>query len=222
MHRIDSVGSVSGKFTEGNPAGGQKATRVSAAWLNDVQENLVDIISFANIALVKGDSAQLRQAVLALVAGVVGTGDGGVPTTRQVTGAGLATGGGALAADLVLTVPKATAAEVQAGTDDSKAVTPLALANSTPKLLGTNGYYTLPGGLIIQWMQALVGANGMTNLTLPTSFPNQCFAAVTTGGASGANAQDNNPFVIGVGTSVISIYSSVDISLNTFTIAIGR
>lgn len=47
---------------------------------------------------------------------------------RQITGAGLATGGGDLHADRVITVAKASGAEAAAGTNDAKAVTPLALA----------------------------------------------------------------------------------------------
>lgn len=49
------------------------------------------------------------------------------PLARTVTGGGLVTGGGDLGANRVLTVPKASGAEALAGTDDAKAVTPLAL-----------------------------------------------------------------------------------------------
>lgn len=48
-----------------------------------------------------------------------------VPDTREVTGGGLATGGGALDADLVITVPKSTQEEAEAGTDDATAMTPV-------------------------------------------------------------------------------------------------
>lgn len=53
---------------------------------------------------------------------------GAVPTTRTVQGGGLVTGGGTLAANRTLTVPKASEADVAAGEDDTKAVTPLAIA----------------------------------------------------------------------------------------------
>lgn len=45
-----------------------------------------------------------------------------------ITGAGLATGGGDLTANRVITVAKASGAEAAAGANDTKAVTPLALA----------------------------------------------------------------------------------------------
>jgi hypothetical protein len=53
---------------------------------------------------------------------------GAVPTTRTVSGGGLVTGGGNLAGNITLTVPKASPIDVATGTDDAKAVTPLAMA----------------------------------------------------------------------------------------------
>ena len=60
-------------------------------------------------------------------AGVVpgGGGPAGVPTTRLISAAGLATGGGDLSADRTITVPAATQAEAETGLDDSKSMTPL-------------------------------------------------------------------------------------------------
>jgi hypothetical protein len=54
--------------------------------------------------------------------------------TVTITGGGLATGGGSLAANRVITVPKATGAEAAAGTDDTKAITPLALVTPLANL----------------------------------------------------------------------------------------
>ena len=64
------------------------------------------------------------------VAAVLGT---KAANSLLIIGAGLATGGGALTGNITITVPKASGAEAAAGSDDTKAVTPLALA--TP--LGT-------------------------------------------------------------------------------------
>ena len=50
--------------------------------------------------------------------------------SRSVTGAGLATGGGALSADQTITVTKATQAQAEAGTDDATAMTPLRTAQA--------------------------------------------------------------------------------------------
>src|SRR5436189_524296 len=54
--------------------------------------------------------------------------------TITITGGVLATGGGSLAANRVITVPKATGAEAAAGTDDTKAITPLALVTPLANL----------------------------------------------------------------------------------------
>ncbi|MGF7149433.1 hypothetical protein FHS96_003084 [Sphingomonas zeicaulis] len=54
---------------------------------------------------------------------------GAVPTTRNITGGGLVTGGGNLAADRQLQVLKASAAEALAGQFDDRAVTPAALSS---------------------------------------------------------------------------------------------
>ncbi len=50
--------------------------------------------------------------------------------SRVISTAGLATGGGDLTADRIITVPKAAAGDVTTGTDDTKAVTPKALADA--------------------------------------------------------------------------------------------
>ncbi|MBI4804471.1 MAG: tail fiber protein [Desulfovibrio sp.] len=66
MHRIDGPGAVSNLFTEGDPSVPQMATVVSAAWLNDVQENLARAIEAAGITPVKADYDQLRRAITLL------------------------------------------------------------------------------------------------------------------------------------------------------------
>ncbi len=222
MHRIDTSGAVAGQFQEGNPAIGQQATRLGAAWLNDIQENVSRVIEDAGISLVKGDPDQLRDAIVAMIAGVVGDGDGAVPTTLTVTGAGLATGGGDLTTNRVITVPKASSAEVAAGTDDTKAVTPLALAGGIGgKSLAASGYITLLGGVIMQWVTASVSANGSTNVTLPTTFPSQCVFATFSGGGALTNAQDNDPFVSNRSASTVTVFSARDEGTVGVVLAIG-
>lgn len=70
------------------------------------------------------------------VTSVVGTGtsianwtismaqNAGIPTSRKVEGGELATGGGDFSADRTITVSKASPAEIAAGTEDAKAITP--------------------------------------------------------------------------------------------------
>jgi len=71
MHRIDGPGAtVDNKFTDGDPVGGVQATVVTDDWLNDVQENLMAVLTAAGVAPVKGNSGQL----LASINGLVGKG----------------------------------------------------------------------------------------------------------------------------------------------------
>ena len=222
MHRIDASGHISNQFTEGNPAIGQQATQVSAAWLNDVQENIAFAIEQAGIDLAKGDGTQLYDALVAMIAGVVGTGGGSVPTTRNVLAAGLATGGGNLSADRTITVTKATLAEVAARIRDDVAVTPAGLVGLV-SVTGAAGTMVLKvGTAVVQVFTGFASANGSTILTLPETFPTECVGAWCTGGNTSAGAQDNNPFVSGKGVGNVSIYNSEDIGLAVTVLAIGR
>lgn len=221
MHRIDSEGHVGNRFTEGNPQTGQQATILGAKWHNSIQEELAHLVEFANIALDTGDDTQVRQAIVALIAGVVGTGGGSVPTTRQVLGGGLITGGGPLAADLTLTLQKASAAEVLAGVNDTKAVTPLSLANARPRSFAGNGYITLDGGFIIQWFRSTVGANANTNYSWPIAFPTACLGAWVNGGAFDYGAQDNGPHVSGDGTTTVSVLNALAAGVSITVLGIG-
>ncbi|MGE4539201.1 MAG: phage tail protein [Desulfovibrio sp.] len=87
MHRIDGPGAVNSLFTEGDPTVPQMATVVSAAWLNDVQENLTRTIEAAGIAPVKGDFDQLRQAIN-LLSGAGEVGEGRIWFTETLPASG--------------------------------------------------------------------------------------------------------------------------------------
>lgn len=64
------------------------------------------------------------------VTGSAATATTATNVTRSVTGAGLATGGGALTADQAINVPKASQAQAEAGADDATAMTPLRTAQA--------------------------------------------------------------------------------------------
>lgn len=69
MHRIDGpTAAPGGFFTEGDPVGGVPATIVSDDWMNDVQENIIAVLTAAGITPVKGTYSQLL-AALPVVAG---------------------------------------------------------------------------------------------------------------------------------------------------------
>ncbi|MEO6361292.1 MAG: hypothetical protein ABIO43_12095 [Sphingomicrobium sp.] len=224
MHRIDTSGNVNNRFSNGNPQAGQLATLVSAEWLNDVQENMLEVLEQAAIAPVKGAENQLYLAIVALIAAGGGGGGGGgsVPITRLVNAAGIATGGGALNNDITITVAKALTADILAGTDDVKAITSLGLAAAFAGTFSGTGYAKLPGGLIFQWGAGTAAGNATTIFTLPLTFPNACLFAAVEGGSTDLNAQDNNPFVAGRGTGSISVFSARDAGTTVNWMALGN
>lgn len=67
-------------------------------------------------------------------------------------------------------VELATAAEALAGTSQTLAVTPHALANAGKSLAG-NGYYSLPGGLIFAWHIVTAVGNTSSTATLGVTLP---------------------------------------------------
>lgn len=58
MHRIDADAHVANQFSEGDPTVPRLPTRIDAAWLNAVQEELAQMVLAAGAALIKG-TAQL-------------------------------------------------------------------------------------------------------------------------------------------------------------------
>lgn len=63
MHPIDSPGAVAGHFVTGNYGAGIKPTGFTAAWADDLQWNLINVLTAAGIPWVKGDFTQLTKAV---------------------------------------------------------------------------------------------------------------------------------------------------------------
>lgn len=68
MHRIDSSRNAGGLWqSNSNPA-----TQISAAWLNDVQENLMGVLTAGDVDPVKGDYTQLATAIGNMISGLLG------------------------------------------------------------------------------------------------------------------------------------------------------
>jgi hypothetical protein len=73
MHRIDGPGAtVDNRFTDGDPVGGVQATMVTDDWANDVQEEIMSVLTAAAIAPVKGTQNQLLKAIRSVNTGLVG------------------------------------------------------------------------------------------------------------------------------------------------------
>jgi len=147
-----------------------------------------------------------------------------VPLTRHVDTTGLLTGGGDLSADRTLSVVKATAAMVLAGTDDASAVTPAALGGLA-HLHSSTGYQGLPGGLMLQWGHGTAVVNGISSHTFPLAFSSICFTVVASGGVDGGNEQqDNGPDVIqsSITNTGFQCFSALDSAAPFGWIAVGK
>lgn len=90
---------------------------------------------------------------------------------RSITGTGLATGGGTLAADRTIAVTASTAAQLQAATDTTTAVPPAAFG-ALPRTRGATSYEVFPGGTLVQKGQyrSTIAAQGSISITFPVAF----------------------------------------------------
>jgi hypothetical protein len=149
-------------------------------------------------------------------------------TARTITGGGLVTGGGSLAANRVLAVAAASFAQIIAGTANNVAITPGGFGPIV-RSFGSNGYIALAladpaNALCLQWGLATASPNGVTSVTFPIAFA-QTFAVVADGTSdSNTNRQDNYPAVLRNSITQIGfqIFSANDISDAVNFIAIGR
>lgn len=168
MYPIDTPSATADhKFTEGSPAGGVPATTVSAVWLNDLQEEVLNILRDRGVTPEKGNQGQLLEAINALIGTQIPTftavqqgGGPGQNTAKVNIGwsdisrllasvGGTSLGAFVLDSDLALYLPKRTFAK--------------------------NDYIRIPdtpGGLIIQW-QEVNEATSEANITpMHIRFPN--------------------------------------------------
>ena len=74
MHRIDGPGAtVDNRFTDGDPVAGIQATMVTDDWANDIQEELMSLLTAAGISPVKGTQNQVLAALRSLSPGIIGS-----------------------------------------------------------------------------------------------------------------------------------------------------
>ena len=176
MQRIVTDG---GLFIDGNPATSTQGTVVTADWLNSLQEEMAAIVEGSGGVLSPADNGQVLAALLTL---------GLQNATVTLKG----------------TVELATNAEVQAGTDTGRVVTPAGLA-SFDQTLAKPGTKTFPGGLILKWGVVTCVA-GAGSVVFPMAFPSEILAygyfnnststsgvttAATGGGISGMNVSSS-------------------------------
>jgi hypothetical protein len=73
MHKIDSPGSSAGAWVDKNAQTGVPGTQFVATWMNELQNELVNLIEATGIVLAKGTATQLRDAVRRYAGGFVTT-----------------------------------------------------------------------------------------------------------------------------------------------------
>lgn len=150
-------------------------------------------------------------------------------TARTITGGGLATGGGSLAANRVITVLAASAAQMLAGTSGSVALTPAALGPIV-KSFSQNGYIALALGdpanaLCIQWGRISVAPNTTSSVSFPVAF-SECWTAVADGTSNlSPTAEENYPAILPDSILTLTgflVFSARDVIEPINWIAIGK
>ena len=102
----------------------------------------------------------------------------------------------------------ATAAETLTGTSAVKFLTPSGFAGNKD-IVGNDGYYKFPGGLIIQWDDQTTDANGDLTWTYPTAFSTQAFIVI------GISRQGDLNRMVNVGSATTTscpVYTTVGTS----------
>jgi hypothetical protein len=156
MHRIDGPGAtVDNKFTEGDPAGGVQATVVTDDWLNDVQENVMGVLTAASIAPIKGDYTQLATAIMSIIAGAT---DGIAGAASNLRGSATGT-----TAPVLVTADSVC---VKNATGQQRTLNAVSIAPSLTTV-GVNGLDTgTVGGTVSTWYYVWVIWNGTTTAGL--------------------------------------------------------
>jgi hypothetical protein len=92
--QVDKFGSGKHGFSAGNPSGGVPATYLSQAWCDNIQQEIVNVIEGAGIAVNPGSQTQLFQAIQAIYAGASGN-DYKASVRAATVGANITLAGGA-------------------------------------------------------------------------------------------------------------------------------
>jgi hypothetical protein len=113
----------------------------------------------------------------------------------------------------------ASAATTLAGTNATQALTAAGFAGN--KSLAANGYYKLPGGLIVQWgTTGSIAGSGTATFTFPIAFPTAVWAVVVTG-FTGTNIVGMN--LDGTPTTIAAtVRNTSSNAQNSYVIAIGN
>ncbi|MBB3910529.1 gp53-like domain-containing protein [Sphingomonas desiccabilis] len=184
-------------------AGGLLGRRITGAGLatggGDLTADRTITVEAASAAEADAGTLTTKALTPASIGNVLASIAARVPLTRRIDTAGLALGGGALGTDQTISVPAATPEQLLYGTAGNVAVTPESFGGLA-HLLEANGYWTLPGGLIVQWVnyRATLADEPAVTVNYPLAFPNRCLVASATAFISApANNRDSWPQIAG-------------------------
>lgn len=157
-------------FSDGDKSQGIKGTRVTAAFLNAINNHVHDgadadgHVPKVKLVELDPDVTDLLQAASTTVAG---------------------------------RVELATSAETQIGTDASRAVTPEGLLSCFSSSPGTTGHIKLPGGFIIQWgVSGAITEDTSVYIDFSIPFPEACLVVIPAMLNSSTSNDDVFPRVI--------------------------
>lgn len=201
--------------TESEADAGLDAARIMTPALVKRIVDAAKVVLNASIAAVDAAQTAARTAaVAALDASITAL------TGRTITGAGLATGGGDLSANRVITVT-AAGSDVSNPLVANKAVTPADLWSFFGSD-GTSDRFQIPGTKMwVMFASGSVGANSSVTIAFPATFPNAVKFVAVNGGRADLAAQDNDPFATGWTTSGATIFNAGDVSVSFQIMAIG-
>ena len=200
MNKNNGAGATpDGEFTNGGP--GVARSVLGAAWLNMVQRELIAVVEGAGLVLNGGNFGQLFQAVQSLI---------GVAVAPLAP----------LASPLFTGNARGPTRPVD---DDSTSLATTAFvmrALNLPRSLAANGYYTLPGGLRIQWGTATSNSDDAQSFAFPSNYSTACYGVWTQ--ERGQDSQERL-WVTSVSTSGFVIDRDVGVDGNPqfFWVALG-
>lgn len=108
------------------------------------------------------------------------------------------------------TSPFASAAEALAGTETGKALTPANFFGNAS--LSANGYYSLPGGFIVQWgFKANSATEGALAVSFPVAFSTACYGLqATINNASSSGTMNYEAQVVSLSTTGANVFVQAD------------
>jgi prepilin-type N-terminal cleavage/methylation domain-containing protein len=109
----------------------------------------------------------------------------------------------------------ATGAQVIAGTNTSSAVTAASLTSQ--QSIGSSGYYTLPGGLILEWgLTSSIGSNGDVYVAMPYTCTTSVYNISLTPDGGGGGGGESYYYPYSITTSGFYVYNAANTSLPFF------